>query len=82
MTIVIAFYQSGYRDFKIYYIHFVCRYLTNEVPELVNYTRMRKRMQGVLVLLCSYLTHHKVLPSLIHPSYRFVITSHFQTSGF
>ncbi|PCS23434.1 Mobile element protein [Candidatus Enterovibrio escicola] len=34
MTIVIAFYQSGYRDFKTYYIHFVCRYLTNEFPEI------------------------------------------------
>nr|WP_150142518.1 hypothetical protein [Candidatus Enterovibrio escacola] len=33
MTIVIAFHQSGYRDFKTYYIHFVCRYLTNEFPE-------------------------------------------------
>ncbi|PCS23552.1 hypothetical protein [Candidatus Enterovibrio escicola] len=28
MTIMITFHQSGYRDFKIYYIHFVCRYLT------------------------------------------------------
>ncbi|PCS21431.1 Mobile element protein [Candidatus Enterovibrio escicola] len=25
MTIVITFHQSGYRDFKTYYIHFVCR---------------------------------------------------------
>ncbi len=24
MTIVIAFNQSGYRDFKTYYIHFIC----------------------------------------------------------
>ncbi|PCS23088.1 Mobile element protein [Candidatus Enterovibrio escicola] len=29
MTIVIAFHQSGYRDFKTYYIHFVCRDLTH-----------------------------------------------------
>ncbi|WP_223824325.1 hypothetical protein [Candidatus Enterovibrio escicola] len=57
MTIVIAFHQSGYRDFKTYYIHFVCRYLTNEFPELVSYTRMLKFMQGVLVPLRSYLTH-------------------------
>nr|WP_223823852.1 hypothetical protein [Candidatus Enterovibrio escacola] len=28
MTIVIAFHQSRYRDFKTYYIHFVCRYRT------------------------------------------------------
>ncbi|PCS22232.1 Mobile element protein [Candidatus Enterovibrio escicola] len=25
MTIVIAFHQLGYQDFKTYYIHFVCR---------------------------------------------------------
>ncbi|PCS24121.1 Mobile element protein [Candidatus Enterovibrio escicola] len=35
MTIVIAFHQSEYRDFKTYYIYFVCHYLTNEFPELV-----------------------------------------------
>ncbi|PCS24160.1 Mobile element protein [Candidatus Enterovibrio escicola] len=57
MTIVIAFHQSGYRDLKTYYIHFVCRYLTNKFPKLVNYTRIFKIMQGVLVLLCYYLTH-------------------------
>nr|WP_263363524.1 hypothetical protein [Candidatus Enterovibrio escacola] len=44
MTIVIAFHQSEYRDFKTYYIHFVYRYLTNEFPELVSYTRMLKFM--------------------------------------
>ncbi|PCS21678.1 hypothetical protein [Candidatus Enterovibrio escicola] len=54
---MIAFHQSEYRDFKTYYIHFVCRYLTNKFPELVSYTRMLKLMQGVLDLLYSYLTH-------------------------
>ncbi|PCS21941.1 Mobile element protein [Candidatus Enterovibrio escicola] len=28
MTIVIVFHQSGYRDLKTYYIHFVCHYFT------------------------------------------------------
>ncbi|PCS21745.1 Mobile element protein [Candidatus Enterovibrio escicola] len=28
MTIIIAFHQSRYRDFKTYYIHFVFHYLT------------------------------------------------------
>ncbi|PCS23003.1 hypothetical protein [Candidatus Enterovibrio escicola] len=36
MIIVIAFHQSGYRDFKTYYIHFVCYYFTNEFPELTS----------------------------------------------
>nr|WP_190320034.1 hypothetical protein [Candidatus Enterovibrio escacola] len=34
MTLVITFHRSGYRDFKTYYIHFVCRYLTNETSDL------------------------------------------------
>ncbi|PCS22987.1 Mobile element protein [Candidatus Enterovibrio escicola] len=59
MTIVIAFHQSRYRDFKTYYIYFVCRYLTNEFPELVSYTRILKLMQGVLLPLRSYLTHRQ-----------------------
>nr|WP_223824209.1 hypothetical protein [Candidatus Enterovibrio escacola] len=54
---VITFHQSECRNFKTYYIHFVCRYLSNEFPELVSYTRMLTFMQNVLVLLCSYLTH-------------------------
>ncbi|PCS22939.1 Mobile element protein [Candidatus Enterovibrio escicola] len=36
MTIVIAFHQSGYQDSKTYYIHFVCRYLTNKFTKLVS----------------------------------------------
>ncbi|PCS21463.1 Mobile element protein [Candidatus Enterovibrio escicola] len=63
MTIVIAFHQSGYRDFKTYYIHFVCLYLTNKFPKLVSYTRMLRLMQGVLVLFCSYLTHRQARPT-------------------
>ncbi|WP_394336644.1 hypothetical protein [Candidatus Enterovibrio escicola] len=49
MTIVLAFHQSGYRDFKTYYIYFVFRYPTNEFPELFRYTRML--MQGILAPL-------------------------------
>ncbi|PCS24042.1 Mobile element protein [Candidatus Enterovibrio escicola] len=61
MTIVITFHQSRYQNFKTYYIHFVCRDLTNEFPELVSYTRIVKLMQGVLVPFCSYLTHYQAL---------------------
>ncbi|PCS21916.1 Mobile element protein [Candidatus Enterovibrio escicola] len=46
-------------DFKTYYIQFVCRYFTNEFPKLFNYMRMLKLMQGILVPLCSYLTHRQ-----------------------
>nr|WP_223824183.1 hypothetical protein [Candidatus Enterovibrio escacola] len=63
MTIMIAFHQSGYRDFKTYYIHFICRSLTNKFPELVSYTRMLKLMLGVLVPLYFYLTHRQARPT-------------------
>ncbi|PCS23268.1 Mobile element protein [Candidatus Enterovibrio escicola] len=59
MMIVIAFHQSGYQNFKTYYIHFVCRYLTNEFSELIIYTRMLKLIQGAMVPLYSYLTHRQ-----------------------
>nr|WP_150138313.1 hypothetical protein [Candidatus Enterovibrio escacola] len=44
MMIVIAFHQSGYRDFKTYYIHFVCRYLTHrqERPTWIAFVNLSK----------------------------------------
>ena len=42
MTILIAFHQSGYRDFKTYYTKFVCQYWRHYSPDLVSYTRMLK----------------------------------------
>ncbi|PCS22388.1 Mobile element protein [Candidatus Enterovibrio escicola] len=37
MTIVITFHQLGYRDFTLYYIDFVCHYLTHrqDLPSLI-----------------------------------------------
>ncbi|PCS22231.1 Mobile element protein [Candidatus Enterovibrio escicola] len=36
---------------------------TNEFPKLVSYTKMRKLMQDVLVLLYSYLTDRQARPT-------------------
>ena len=55
MTIVIHFHQSGYRDFKHYYKHYVCKYLTQDFPRLVSYNRFVELMSGVLLHLCAYL---------------------------
>ena len=66
MTIVIAFHQSGFRDFKSFYTRFVCRYWQDAFPELVSYTRMLKLMQTELVPLCAYLTQHKAKPTGVH----------------
>ncbi|WP_339376601.1 hypothetical protein [Candidatus Enterovibrio escicola] len=43
---------------------------------------MLKRMKCVLVPLCSYLTNRQALPSLIRPSYRFVIPYAFSDIRF
>jgi hypothetical protein len=56
MTIIIHFHQSHYRDFKNYYLHYVCRQLKSYFPELLSYTRFLAVMPGVVVPMCSYLT--------------------------
>jgi len=54
MTIVIHFHQSGYRDFKDYYIKHVQPHLRNEFPRLVSYSRFVTLMQRVVLLLWAY----------------------------
>jgi hypothetical protein len=56
MTIIIHFHQSHYRDFKNYYLHYVCRQLKPNFPELLSYTRFLALMPSVVVPMCSYLT--------------------------
>ena len=63
MTLMIAFHQSGYRDFKTYYTRFVSRYWRNHFPDLVSYTRMLKQLQTVLVPLCSYMKGRRAKPT-------------------
>lgn len=55
MTIIIHFHQSHYRDFKNYYLHYVCRQLKSYFPELLSYTRFLAVMPSVVVPMCSYL---------------------------
>ncbi|WP_339379096.1 transposase [Candidatus Enterovibrio escicola] len=62
MTIGISIHQSGYLDFKTYYIDFVFCYFTTEFSELVSYMKMLRLMQGVLVSLFYYLTHRQARP--------------------
>ena len=56
MTIIIHFHQSHYRDFKNYYLHYVCRQLKPYFPELLSYTRFLAVMPSVVVPMSSYLT--------------------------
>ena len=59
MTIIIHFHQSHYRDFKTYYLQYVCEYLNAEFPNLVSYNRFIELMPRVLLPLCCYLHFRK-----------------------
>ena len=55
MTILIAFHQSHYRDFKAYYNEQVMKTWHAEFPGLVSYTRFVEYIPSVLVPLTVYL---------------------------
>jgi len=55
MTILIAFHQSGYRNFKTFYTEHVCRHWRGEFPGLVSYQRFVEFMPSALVALFAYL---------------------------
>lgn len=55
MTILIAFHQSHYRDFKAYYSQQVLKSWRSEFPTLVSYTRFVEYIPSVLVPLIVYL---------------------------
>jgi transposase len=57
MTILIAFHQSAYRNFKWFYTQLVCRSWRNAFPGLVSYNRFVEWMPSVLIPLCAYLRH-------------------------
>lgn len=66
MTIIIHFHQSHYRDFKNYYLHYVCRHLTAYFPERLSYTRFLGITSSVVVPMCSYLSAKLGKPTGIH----------------
>lgn len=55
MTILIHFHQSHYRNFKAYYLGYVCPFLKTEFPHLVSYNRFVELMPRVLLPLLFYL---------------------------
>ncbi len=55
MTILIAFHQSHYRNFKAYYMDQVLNYWRPEFPGLVSYTRFIEYIPSALVPLIVYL---------------------------
>ena len=59
MTIMIHFHQSGYRTFKWYYLYHVKKYLTEEFPDLVSYSRFTRLMARAFIPLVFYLISKK-----------------------
>lgn len=55
MTIVIAYHQSGYKNFKAFYFEYVNKYLKYQFPDLVSYNRFLELMSTVTALLTMYL---------------------------
>jgi len=55
MTIILYFYHSNYRDFKHYYLNYVCRYLKRDFPRLVSYNRFIELKRRVIIPMCAYL---------------------------
>jgi hypothetical protein len=47
MTICIYFHFSGYKNFKQYYINYVCQHLLTEFPNLVSYNRIVELRQKI-----------------------------------
>src|SRR5690606_26216670 len=39
ISILILFQRGGFRNFKHYYLFYVCKHLNNEFPDLVSYNR-------------------------------------------
>lgn len=56
MTIIIHFHQSHFRDFKFYYLHYVCGELKECFPGILSYTRFLGITARAVVPMCSYLT--------------------------
>ncbi|MDB6095759.1 MAG: Transposase [Francisellaceae bacterium] len=55
MTIFITFQTSGYRNFKAFYLEYVCKFLTNQFPRLVSYNRFVELIPSILEPLSAYL---------------------------
>ncbi len=55
MTILIAFHQSHYRDFKAYYTGRVLSHWRSEFPGLVSYNRFVEFIPSALIPLAAYL---------------------------
>lgn len=57
MTILIAFHQNHYRNFKHFYLDYVKSHWNSAFPKLPSYQRFVEWTPSTLVPLCVYLKH-------------------------
>lgn len=55
MTIFIWFHCSGYKNFKQFYVEYVCRHLRKEFPYLISYSRFVQLLPSLLVPMTMFL---------------------------
>ena len=55
ITILVLFHSNTFRNFKHFYLFYVCRELKEEFPNLLSYTRFVERMPRVAVPLLLFL---------------------------
>ena len=58
ITLMIHFHQSHYRNFKAYYLEYVCKHLISDFPHLLSYSRFVELMPSIVVPLSAYLQKH------------------------
>ena len=55
MTIVVLFHHMGFRNFKTFYLDYVCIHLRKEFPQLISYDRFVALTPTILPFLSMYL---------------------------
>ncbi len=55
ITILVLFHSNTFRNFKHFYIFYVCREIKDEFPNLLSYTRFVERIPRVAVPLLLFL---------------------------
>lgn len=55
ITILVLFHSNTFRNFKHFYLFYVCRELKEEFPNLLSYTRFVERMPRVAIPLLLFL---------------------------
>ncbi len=55
MTIMVIFHLKSYRNLKHFYLHYVCKHMTDFFPDLVSYNRFVELQKKVIQPLAVYL---------------------------